>query len=138
MWPATAETFFAGDPWYRGVALHAGPDGGVYLADWSDTGECHNYEQVDRTTGRIYKITYGKPKPFSADLARLPDEDLVRMQLHPNDWQVRHARRILQERSISHRLAATTRSGLVEMLGREQDVIRRLRALWALLDRRCR
>src|SRR5262249_3364510 len=31
---------FARDPWFRGLALQYGPDGGVYLCDWSDTGEC--------------------------------------------------------------------------------------------------
>ena len=31
-------------------------------------------------------------------LHRLSDLDLVKLQTHPNDWYVRHARRILQER----------------------------------------
>lgn len=52
--------FNANDPWFRGVALAMGPDGGMYIADWSDTGECHDYEDVHRGSGRIYKVTYGK------------------------------------------------------------------------------
>src|SRR5688572_14307855 len=29
---------FVADPWYRGMDLITGPDGGVLIADWSDTG----------------------------------------------------------------------------------------------------
>ena len=50
----------ANDSWFRGIDLHYGPDGGVYVSDWTDTGECHNHIVVDRTNGRIYKVTYGK------------------------------------------------------------------------------
>ncbi len=31
----------ASDPWFRGIDLTQGPDGGVFVLDWSDTGECH-------------------------------------------------------------------------------------------------
>jgi putative membrane-bound dehydrogenase-like protein len=33
---------FANDEWFRGIALKYGPDGGVFVTDWCDTGECHN------------------------------------------------------------------------------------------------
>ena len=49
----------ANDPWFRGLGISYGPDGGVFVSDWTDTGECHNYKVVDRTNGRIYKIVYG-------------------------------------------------------------------------------
>ena len=49
----------ANDPWFRGLGVHSGPDGGVYVSDWCDTGECHNTDRVDRTNGRIYKVVYG-------------------------------------------------------------------------------
>src|SRR5271165_2746295 len=43
----------AGDPWFMGVTLRTGPDGSVFVSDWSDTGECHTYRpHVD--SGRIY------------------------------------------------------------------------------------
>ena len=47
-----------GDPWFRGIELDYGPDGGVYILDWSDTGECHENDSdgVHRETGRIYKL----------------------------------------------------------------------------------
>ena len=33
----------------RGLAIQYGPDGGVYVSDWCDTGECHNYQVADTT-----------------------------------------------------------------------------------------
>src|SRR5438270_679523 len=32
------------DEWFRGIDLVYGPDGGVYVLDWSDTGECHEID----------------------------------------------------------------------------------------------
>src|SRR6202034_4182800 len=97
----------ANDPWFRGLALQYGPDGGVYVTDWTDTGECHNYKAIDRTNGRIYKVTYGPAKSThaAADLADATDAELVAFQLHKNDWYVRHARRLLQERAVAGKLA---------------------------------
>lgn len=47
------------DPWFRGLEISEGPDGGVFVVDWSDAGECHESTGVHRTSGRIYKITRG-------------------------------------------------------------------------------
>ncbi len=91
---------FANDVWFRGLNLKYGPDGGVYISDWSDNGECHNVAETDRGTGRMYKVVYGQPQPVPADLdvSKLSDSELVALQRHKNDWYVRHARRVLQER----------------------------------------
>src|SRR5205823_9028875 len=101
----------ANDPWFRGLAIGYGPDGGVYVTDWCDTGECHNYNVADQTNGRIYKITYGDVKPWKGDLAKLSDEKLAELHSHQNHWFVRHARRLLQERAaaggVSPRAAKT-------------------------------
>ena len=123
------------DPWFRGLALHTGPDGGVYVSDWNDTGECHDYEDVERDTGRIFKITYGKPARAGekVDLAALSDAELAKLQLHKNDWHLRHARRVLQERTAAGRLTTSEATAvLLPMLKDNPDVTRRLRALWAL------
>jgi putative membrane-bound dehydrogenase-like protein len=42
------------DKWFRGIDLSTGPDGNVYVIDWSDAGECHDNDGVHRTSGRIY------------------------------------------------------------------------------------
>ena len=122
----------AGDPWFRGMTVKYGPDGGVFVSDWSDTGECHNYEVVDRQNGRIYKIVYGSPTAWSGDLGRLSDAKLVELQSHANEWLVRHARRILQERRAAGQLEAGTAPQLVAMLRGKTAVGVQLRALWAL------
>ena len=49
---------FANDPWFRGICVKQGPEGALYVSDWSDTGECHNYQVVDATNGRIFRIAY--------------------------------------------------------------------------------
>jgi putative membrane-bound dehydrogenase-like protein len=123
----------AGDPWFMGVTLRTGPDGSVFVSDWSDTGECHTYKP-DVTTGRIFKIAYGEPRKTIVDLTRLSDEELVRLQMHPNDWQVRQARRLLQERAAKPDWkSGPTHTALRKMLDSTQlEAPRRLRALWAL------
>ncbi|HUG89704.1 MAG TPA: PVC-type heme-binding CxxCH protein, partial [Planctomycetaceae bacterium] len=121
------------DTWFRGLELKYGPDGGVYLTDWSDTGECHDYEDIHRENGRIYKITYGDPAPPRVDLQTLSDGELLALQSHPNDWQARHARRILHERAAAGRLE--DRKALLDEAVRDfrqasGDAPRQLRILW--------
>ena len=125
---------FANDPWFRGLTLKYGPDGGVFVADWTDTGECHNYEKVDQTNGRIFKITYGTPKPFKGDLSKLSDLELVKMHGHKNEWFANHARRILQERAAAGRIDPNAISMLRIMVGDGLERLGpkpgRLRAFW--------
>jgi len=123
----------AADPWFMGVTLRTGADGNMFVSDWSDTGECHTY-RPNRDTGRIYKISHGEPDKTRIDLARLSDDELVRLQLHRNDWHVRHARRLLQERAAKPGWKGEkVHSALRAMLATEQhDTPPRLRALWAL------
>jgi len=149
---------FANDPWHRGLVVKYGPDGGLYVADWCDTGECHNYEVADVTNGRIVKVTYergtgsaergaasaereapelrragsvsDRRKPF--DLQKLTDAELVEMQRHKNDWWVRHARRVLQERAAAKTLKPDTADNLRKQFAASTTTQARLRALWAL------
>lgn len=52
-----------GDPYFRGLDLSTGPDGAIYLIDWSDIGECHDNDGIHRTSGRIYRITSDAAPP---------------------------------------------------------------------------
>jgi len=126
------DVMIAKDPWFKGVTLRYGPDGAVYVSDWSDTGECHDYRETQRQTGRIYKIRYGTPKQAPVDIAGLDDDQLVELQLHDNDWYVRHARRVLHERNAAGADLSGSRAALRSMLDSHSDVTRRLRALWCL------
>ncbi len=116
------------DPYFRIVELEHGRNQGMFMADWSDIGECHENDGVHRSSGRIYRLTWtpadsqkehglpgaktsvdsrlkqGKfkvlpPATEVADLADLPAVRLVGLQRHPSEWYARTARRILQERA---------------------------------------
>ena len=126
----------ANDPWFRGVELKYGPDGNVYITDWSDLGECHDRDGVHRTSGRIYKISFaGKPEQKTEtelNLATTSPERLVQMQLHPNDWFVRHARRKLQELAFAGRDLTPQVQSLQQIFSTHPDITRKLRAMWCL------
>ncbi|SFI49237.1 PVC-type heme-binding CxxCH protein [Planctomicrobium piriforme] len=90
---------FLSDPWYRGMDLITGADGGVYIADWSDTGECHDHDGVHRTSGRIYKLTYGQPQAIPKfDLSTRSSAELISLLSHKNAWWPRQAQRLLGDR----------------------------------------
>lgn len=120
------------DPWFMGVTLQYGPDGSVFVSDWSDTGECHSVRNTRRHTGRIYRIAYGTPERRDVNLAKLTNLELVELQTHRNDWFVRHARRVLQERAASGDDMRAVHEMLRAMYAHGAEVPRRLRALWAL------
>jgi len=112
-----ADLLFAKDEWFRGIDLIYGPDGGVFIADWSDTGECHESDGIHRTSGRIYKVTYGKPTPVKySNLAEMSDLELVKLQLHKNDWYVRQSRRLLHERAVAGKDMSQARKALEKLL----------------------
>ncbi|HEY2414454.1 MAG TPA: PVC-type heme-binding CxxCH protein [Pirellulaceae bacterium] len=125
---------FSGDPWFRGLHCKYGPDGGVYISDWSDIGECHdrNEMEIDRTSGRIFKIMYdfGQPRmpgddgqrllqTFpSGDFSKTADTELIQFQ-NFNEWYARHARRILQERAATGKLTDAAKKTLDEVIPRD-------------------
>ncbi|MGY8693751.1 MAG: PVC-type heme-binding CxxCH protein, partial [Verrucomicrobiia bacterium] len=84
-----------------GFSVEIGPEGGVYILDWHDTDICGNAINFPNS-GRIYRILpENAPKIVQPNLKELSDLELVEMQMHSNDWYVRHARTILQERAAS-------------------------------------
>jgi putative membrane-bound dehydrogenase-like protein len=123
------DAFFCKDPWFRGVAVRYGIDGGVYVADWSDTGECHDYteEDCDKTGGRIFKIVYTGPRKL---------EDNVGV----NEFRERHEQRRLQEKAAAGQLGSLEHTRLRKLLLDPEErpahpgihAQRRLRALWTL------
>lgn len=132
------DLFQVEDPWFRGLEMKSGPDGGVYLTDWNDTGECHDYTDTQVTTGRIYRITFGKPATNAINLEQSTDKELIELQTHKNDWFARTARRLLQARA--HRKTVGDGSGLAktsaDLLNRKwretQEPLHRLKFLWTL------
>jgi len=123
------------DPWFRGIDLAYGPDGGVFVLDWSDTGECHENDAdgVHRETGRVFKISYGQTQGMPmGNLATLPDAALVQLQTHSNEWFARHARRLLQERAVAGRDMKDANAALRKLFTSQPEASVKLRALWTL------
>jgi putative membrane-bound dehydrogenase-like protein len=117
------------------INLRYGPDGNVYLIDWYDLNQCHHgrAEGHDRTTGRIYKISYGDAKATPVDLSKLTDRELVDLNWNDNDWHARTARRLLQERAATGKLALLTRAALAEQFSvPSANESRKLRSLWGM------
>ncbi len=128
--------FLTHDPWFRGVELKYGPDGSVFVLDWTDLGECHDKDGIHQDSGRIYKVKYSvnkKTNPLKAigDLSKLSNTDLVDLQTSPNAWYSRRARRILQERAAEDEKLADINAPLMKML-QEEETTHQLRALWTL------
>ena len=129
-----ADDFLRGNsPWFRCVAQRYGPDGAVMVSDWHDLGECHDHDGSHRTSGRIYRVSYGATNALGKiNLAENSNSDLVQLQLHKNDWYVRHARRLLQERAVRGEEMDQVQANLLRIFESHPDPTRQLRGLWAL------
>jgi putative membrane-bound dehydrogenase-like protein len=124
---------FSDDIWFRGIDLISGNDGGVYIADWSDIGECHDNDGIHRSSGRIFKVTYGSPGPPPRDdLAAASDDELIALLAHPDEWYTRQALQLLQARTAARPVMTGTVEKLQQVFARSPDTVHRLRALWAL------
>ena len=129
------DTMLAADPWFVGIDLSYGPDGGVFVLDWSDTGECHGHQGVDRTSGRIFKITYGQPKPVDAgDFTKLSEAELAGMHTRLNEWFSRQARVELTSRAATGQKLDDAKQQLRAIFDSNPDYTVKLRALWTLFD----
>ena len=117
----------ANDPLYLGFNHEFGPDGALYVIDWYDPRPCHGQTPAHIDTGRIYKITYGESKKVDVDLSRLTSTELVKLLLSRNDWYVRHARRLLEERGKDPIAIQAVHS-----LYASAETPQKLRLMWAL------
>lgn len=123
------------DQWFLGVSIHPGPDGAMYFNDWYDATTCHrpDPERWDRSNGRIYRLRAGEHKPWRGDLNTWTDLQLAETHAGRNEWEIRMARKVLQERiSAGKSISAEAKSALRGMLANHADETRRLRSLWTL------
>jgi len=124
---------FVADPWFRGMDLVAAPDGGVFIADWSDTGECHDHDGVHRTSGRIYKLVHGGPRGSGRIDVHGDDSAGLRRHLFAeNQWWSRAAVREWQRRGLAGVDLTADVAWLRDRARTAADPLQRLRALWAL------
>ena len=134
---ARAEPDFltAHDAWFMPVAQKVGPDGCLYVLDWYDRYHCYqdanrDPKGIDRLKGRLYRVRYrNAPRAPRFDLAREPDEDLVRRLSSANIYFREAAQRLLTERDTLASRAILQRLVLDDAASRKA----RLHALWAMV-----
>ena len=145
------------DPWFRPVANHTGPDGAMWIADWSDKYPCYQNaladpEGVDREMGRIWRVVWvgdEKGKPVASrparemDLKKLNSSELLKLLEHPNSWQRRQTALQLSQRNLARIGPATgvkqiadegqkVKAALLVMLNANPASDVRLAVLWSL------
>jgi putative membrane-bound dehydrogenase-like protein len=122
------------DTWSQSLNQLYDQDGSVLVIDWYDKNQCHHNRDDghDRSNGRIYKIVYNQQPVTRVDFASLSDEALVQNLASPQEFRVRHSRRVLQERAATGRLGSGVHAALRQQLAKESATRIRLRALWAL------
>ena len=85
---------------FRPIDLRMGPDGALYVADWSNPIIQHGEVDFrdprrDHEHGRIWRVTAkGRPVLQKQDLERLSTEDLLDRTLSKNGWEQEQARRV--------------------------------------------
>ena len=117
------------DHWFRPVDIKAGPDGGVYLADWNDSRLSHidPRDTWDKTTGRVYRLRNKKnTQVASFDLSTYSNEQLTKLLSSPNKWFRQQALRIFGDRKD---LRAVPQLLKLLKSGNAQEA---LEALWAI------
>jgi len=121
------------DPWFVPVALKSGPDGCLYVLDWSDPRHCdedllRRRRSSSQPSGRLYRIRHGNtPGAGSFDLGREGDAQLVERLASPNQYFRNTAQQLLATRPAA-------RPGLQELaLSTTTPRKTRLHALWALI-----
>jgi len=122
---------YANDAWSQVINLRYGPDGQVYMIDWYDKNQCHhgNVNGHDRTNGRIFRVSYGKSEHKAVDLKMLSSATLLYKFNETNDYYVRHARRILQERTAAGTLSLN--DPLLATAQQHRGAEEELRVMWA-------
>jgi len=116
---------------FRPIDIRHGPDGALYLADWSNPIIQHGEVDFrdtrrDKAHGRIWRVAPKGAKPLPrVDLTALPNPALLDHLVSPSGWHLEHARRVLVERG-----AAKVRADLDAWTAARPDDRSRLAALW--------
>lgn len=134
------DQLFVEDNQYLAVDLKYGPDGAVYFIDWHDKQHCHSgkYEIWDRSNGRLNRMQWQATyQPYQQrDLYELPEEQLVDLLDHKNEWFPRMVQHVMRQRALvqpfSDKTKRILKTRLLETSGSNR--FRYLVALYGLGD----
>ena len=93
---------------FRPIDVKFGPDGALYVADWSNPIIQHGEVDFrdprrDKEHGRIWRVTAkGRPLAKPRDLTRLITSELLDRTLSKNGWEQEQARVVLSHHSAGH------------------------------------
>ncbi|HWN96722.1 MAG TPA: PVC-type heme-binding CxxCH protein [Methylomirabilota bacterium] len=94
---------------FRPIDVKLGPDGALYIADWSNPIIQHGEVDFrdprrDREHGRIWRVSYKGGKDVKApELVKANNSELVNEFLSSNEWNQKNAQRLLIERARNDR-----------------------------------
>ena len=116
---------------FRPIDLRMGPDGALYIADWSNPIIQHGEVDFrdprrDHEHGRIWRVAAKGSKPIKKqDLTKLSTTKLLDRTLSANGWEQEQARRVLKTRDEAKTLAQTKK-----WLAKQTDPHAKLEAMW--------
>ena len=130
------DVLLANNAQWIGFSMEIGPEGGVYVLDWHDADICGK-DVHQKETGRVFRIMPKNSgarnfKGRYADLAKMSDLELAKMQHVASAWHARRARVILQERGAKGAIDEEAVAKLDETFHLHPNQDWRLRAMWAL------
>jgi putative membrane-bound dehydrogenase-like protein len=124
------------DPWFRGVEIITGRAGELFIADWSDVGECHENDGVHRTSGRIYRLTVKGNAPTGhpsvSSVHQLSTQQLAEHVASEWEWLSRQCLLELAERASHSGTDLKIHEYLQAKFHSNESEQKRLRRLWAL------
>lgn len=115
---------------FRPIDVKLGPDGALYIADWSNPIIQHGEVDFrdprrDRVHGRIWRVAKKGGKPLQApDFLRAKNNELLDLLLSPNGYVKHQVKRVLTERGTN------VLDDLKQWTAQQKTDAARLEALW--------
>ena len=116
---------------FRPIDMHLGPDGALYIADWSNPIIQHGEVDFrdprrDKSHGRIWRVAMKGAKPAPrVNFTKLGNTELLARLTSSNSYEQEAAKRVLVERGATKVLP-----DLQAWTGRQTTELARLQALW--------
>jgi len=116
---------------FRPIDVRFGPDGALYIADWSNPIIQHGEVDFrdprrDKEHGRIWRVTAkGRPLTKPHDLTKLATTELLNRTLSKSGWEQEQARVVLRQHDASNVLPEVK-----SWLAKQTDPRARLEAMW--------